>query len=63
MAKLLLDRLADVTDTRHLHLGQNKKLVPRLFAVCTRLVAKTFPDLRMYRINQDLSHLPSFIEK
>ena len=63
VAELLLDRLADLADTRPLLLFHSKKLLSRLFAVCTRRVAKAFPDLRMHRVNQDLSHLPGFIEQ
>ncbi len=44
-------------------LGYGEKLLLRLFAVRTRLVAKAFPDLKMHRINQVLSHLLGFIEQ
>lgn len=63
VAKLLLDRLADLVDTRSLLLGHCKKLLPRLLPVRTRLMAKAFSDLRMHRINQDLSHLSCFVEQ
>jgi len=61
--QLLLDGLADLVNPGLLLLGYDEKLLPRLFAVRTRLVAKALPDLRMHRINQDLSHLPGFIEQ
>ncbi len=63
VAKLLLDGLADLVDTGSLLLGYSKKLLPRLFAVRTRLMAKAFSDLRMHRIDQNLSHLLGFIEQ
>ena len=63
VAELLLDGLAHLVNTGPLLLGHSKKLLPRLFAVCTRLMAKAFSDLRMHRINQDLGHLPRFIEQ
>ena len=63
VAKLLLDGLAYLVDTGSLFLLNSKKLPPRLFAVRTRLMAKAFSDLRMHRINQNLSRLPRFIEQ
>ena len=63
MAKLLLDGLAYLADTGPLLLGHSKKLLPRLFTVRTRLMSKAFSDLRMHRINQDLSYFPRFIEQ
>ena len=63
VAELLLDRLPDLADTGPFLLSHSKKLLPRLFAVRTWLVAKAISDLRMHRINQDLSHLPRVIEK
>ena len=63
VSELLFDCLADLADSGSLLFGHCKKLLPRLFAVCTRLVAKAFPGLRMHRIDQDLSDLPGFIEK
>jgi hypothetical protein len=63
VAKLLLDGLADLVDTGSLLLGYSKKLLPRLVAVRTRLMAKALSDLRMHRINQDLSYLPRFIKQ
>ncbi len=63
VAKLLLDGLAYLIDTGSFLLGHSKKLLPRLFAVRTRLMAKTFSDLSMHRINQHLSYLPRFIEQ
>ena len=62
-AELLFDCLADLADSGPLLFGHCKKLLPRPFAVCAWLVSKTFPDLRIHRINQDLSHLPGFIEQ
>ena len=63
VAKLLLDGLADLVDSGPLLFGHGKKLLPRLFAVRTRLMPKAFSDLRMHCINQDLSNLPGFIEQ
>ena len=63
VAELLLDGLAYLVDTGSLLLGHSKKLLPRQFAVRARLMAKAFSDLRMHRINQDLGHLPRFIEQ
>jgi hypothetical protein len=63
VAELLLDGLADLTQARLLLLGHSKKLLPRLFAMYTRLVVKVFSDLRMHCIDQDFSHLPGFIEQ
>ena len=62
VAKLLPDGLTDLVDTGLLLLGNGKKLLSRFSAVCTRFMAKAFPDLRMHRIDQDLGHLPGFIE-
>ena len=41
-------------------IGLYKKLLPRLFAMCAWLVAKSFTDLRMHHINLDLSHLSGY---
>ncbi len=62
VAKLLPDGLANLVDTGLLLLGSGKKLLSRFTAVCTRLMAKALPDLRMHRIDQDFGHLPGFIE-
>ncbi len=48
MPKLLLDSLAYLVETGSLLLGHSKKLLPRLFPVCTRLMAKIFSDLSMH---------------
>ena len=61
VAKLMLDGLADFGDPGLLIFRYKQKLLPRLSAVCTRLMAKSFPDLRMHRFDQDLSHLPGLI--
>ena len=63
VAELLLDGFADLADPGPLLFGHCKKLLPRPFAVRTRLVAKAVPHLNMHRINQDLSCLPGFIEQ
>lgn len=65
VARLLLDGLAYLVDTGSLHLGHSMKLQPCLLAVRTRLMAKAFFDLGMgmHRINQDLNHLPRFIQQ
>ena len=44
VTQLLLDRFADLADPWLLLFGHFKKLLPRLFAECTWLVAKAFPD-------------------
>jgi hypothetical protein len=63
VAKLLLDGLADLVDTWLLFLGNGQKLLPRFPAVSTWLMTKAFSDLRMHRIDKDLSDFPGFIEK
>lgn len=63
VAKLLLDGFAYPVDTESLLLCHSKKLLPRLFAMRSRLKAKAFSDQRMHRINQNLSYLPRFIEQ
>ncbi len=60
MTELLLDGFADLADPGLLLFGHCKKLLPCLFAVRTRLVAKAVADLNMHRINQDLSCFPGF---
>jgi hypothetical protein len=63
VAKLLLDGLADLVDTGFLLLGNGQKLLTPFPAVCTWLMTKAFSNLRIHRIDQDLSDLPGFIEK
>ena len=63
VTELLLDGFADLADPGPLLFGHCKKLLSCPFAVRTRLVAKAVPHLNMYRINQDLSCLPGFIEQ
>jgi hypothetical protein len=62
VAKLLLDGLAYLVDTRSLLLGHCQKLVARLLLVRTWLMTKAFSGLRRHCIDQDLSQLPCFIE-
>ena len=60
MTELLLDGFADLSDPGPLLFGHYKKLLPRPFAVRTRLMANAVPDLNMHRINQDLSCFPGY---
>jgi hypothetical protein len=63
VAKLLLDGFANLADARPLLFGNRKKLLPSFFAVCAWFTVKGFSDLRVHRVDQDLGHLPGFIEQ
>ncbi len=63
VAKLMLDGLAKFGEPGLLLFRYSQKLLPCFSAVCARLMAKSFPDLRMLRIDQDLSHLPGLVQQ
>ena len=63
MSKLLLDRLTDFVDSWSLLFDHGQKLLPGLFAVCARLMAKGISDLSMHRIDEHLGQLSAFIEQ
>jgi len=62
VAKLLLDGFADLVDTGLLLLGNGKKLLRHVIAICTRPVAKVFHNPMIPRMDQDLGHIAGFIE-
>jgi hypothetical protein len=63
MTELLLDDLADLVDPRLLFLAHGEKLLSGFLSVRTWLRAKSFPDWRVYRVNQSLCHLSGFIQE